>query len=339
MKKTRKSKKSQSLGKTPKARQRSLHRRVSLHPATILLLLCIGVLMIGTTFKVSGAPAKLSMNITAASVEEPAIITKPADQERFKDPDIIVSGTCPNDSYIKIYKNDTFNGVAPCQSNKFEFTITLASGPNTLQVKVFNFSDQEGPASGSIKVYYDAPVTAVSPPAQTGKLPPQQKHSFPSEPLRIITDYKYKVHKSGQAVGLELALAGGIAPYAVAVYWNDDNISPIARLDRSSFSPEHIYKQKSRMYTYVIKVAASDPAGNSDFIQLMAVVDSNNSAGREYGGTTAPNTGTTNGGMRTLLKYMWPIYLIVVLMVLSFYLGEREEMRIMSRKNRKPLLR
>jgi hypothetical protein len=331
MKNSTRSVKNKSVRKYSVPAKRPLHRRISLHPITILFLLCVGVLMIVTTFKAFGATTQLSMSITASPLEEPATITKPADQERFNLADIVVAGTCPTDSYVKIYKNEAFSGVAPCESNKYEFTITLAKGANLLRVRAFNFSDQEGPASGSITVYYDAPVTAMS--------PSQPKPMPQTDQLRILTDFKYKVHQSGHPGLLDLALAGGVAPYAVAIYWNDGKITPISRTDRSSFTPEHAYAEKPRMYTYVIKIAASDTDGNSDYIQLMAVIDGEKPA--ESTGTAAPvSAGRDNSeGTRTLLKYMWPAYLIVMLMVLSFYLGEREERRILSRKNQKPMFR
>lgn len=309
---------------------RPLHRRVSLHPASILFLLCIGILMTVNSFKAFGASTTLSMNITASPLTDPAVITEPSDQARFITPDISIKGTCPDASYVKLYKNGIFNGSAPCENGKFELTVHLIKGANQISIKIFNFSDQEGPVSGGVTLYYDTPATNSIPSARSAALPTANTSAGQ---LRIITDYKYAVYKSGQPVKLDLALDGGIAPYAAAINWNDGKITPIARTDTSLFSPEHTYEEKPRIYTYVIKVAVGDSDGNSDYVQLMAVIDGMKQDNRT-GKTTLATPGSINpNGLRTLLMYMWPAYLIVVLMVLSFYLGEREERRILLRKN------
>lgn len=287
--------------------------------------------MLATTFKTYGTSSRLSMSITASPIVSPATITMPSDQQRFTVPDISVSGTCPSDSYVKIYKNGAFNGVSPCTDNKFDFMITLTADANELSVKVFNFSDQEGPVSSGITVYYDAPSPAA--PRLV------QKPLIRADRLRILTDYKYTVFKSGEPVKLDLALNGGSAPYAVAVYWNDGKITPISRTVISAFTAEHKYDHKTRMYTYVIKVAASDVNGESDYIQLMAVIDGEKPSSSTGTTAAAQPTGKNPGGMQTYLKYLWPAYLIVLLMVLSFYLGEREERRALFSRNKKPLLR
>ncbi len=314
--------------------ERPLHRRISLHPVSILLLLCVGVIMLGSTIKAMGESTSVSMTISATPLTNPATITSPLDQERFKTPDITVKGTCPDGSYIKLYKNDTFNGAAPCENNKFEIVIALSKGTNTLQVRVFNFSNMEGPKSNGITVYYDAPEATFQPNIPGASPPILPRSSLAStDPFRIITDYEYKVHISGQPVKIDLALAGGTAPYALAVDWNDGKIEPIPRQDKLPFQIVHAYSEKPRLHTYVIKVAASDLDGNKDYIQLMAAVDRNAFA-TPSGTTTPAKPGIANEELTTWLKYLWPGYLIVILMVLCFYLGEREEHRILSRKNR-----
>ncbi len=208
--------------------ERPLHRRISLHPVSILLLLCVGVIMLGSTIKAMGESTSVSMTISATPLTNPAKITSPLDQDRFKAPDITITGTCPDSSYIKLYKNDAFNGVAPCEDNKFEIVIALSKGTNTLQVRVFNFSNMEGPKSDGITVYYDAPEATLQPNVPRTSSPFLPISSVATtDPLRIITDYEYKVHISGQPVKIDLALAGGTAPYALAVDWNDDKIEPI----------------------------------------------------------------------------------------------------------------
>lgn len=333
MKKAIKNKKSAKPKKSAAAKKRPLHLRISLHPVSIFFLLCVGVYMVVNTYKVFGVSTQLTMNITAVPLVSPAVINSPKNNDRFDSPDISVYGTCPSESYVKIYKNGSFNGVSPCQDGKFEFMITLAAGANELRVRVFNFSDQEGPASDSITVYYDLPPEKKSEASPAPKMPAKQ-----IDQLRIISDYKYEVFPSGKPVNINLALAGGTNPYAVAIDWNDGKISPVARADTSSFIVSHTYSQQKRLYTYVIKVAASDTHGNTDFIQLKAVIASDTPENKTGISAVSPDKGDS-GHLQTLLKYMWPAYLIVLLMVLSFYLGEREEKRILTRKKQNTMFR
>ena len=338
MKKIKQTKNKKVIRKQTAQRKRPLHRRISLHPITILFLLCVGVLMFGLTFRTMGASSTVSMQITHTPLNEPAIITNPIDQARYTSPDISVEGTCPANSYIKLYKNDLFNGSAQCLANTFEFTITLGKGANTLRVQVYNFSDEAGPISSNITVFYDAPTPSAAPNAVVPK-PSFSPSNTSNLPLRIIADYTYSVHKSEHPIQLNLALVGGVAPYALAIDWNDGKITPIARQDTSAFIADHVYAKKPRIHTYIIKVAVSDLYGNTDYIQLMTVVDGEEVVSKS--GSTSQTLTPTNtvDRLQSLLKYIWPIYIIVVLMVLCFYLGEREERRILTRKKPTPILR
>ncbi len=300
--------------------------------------------MVGSTYKAFGASTSVSIGITATPLDQPAIITSPVDQARYPVADITVSGTCPNNSYVKIYKSGIFGGVAPCENGKFELAISLRNGANILQVKVFNYSNVEGPASDSITVYYDTPPTATIPastttPTSNAAIKPRfgTEAVQTTDPLRIITDYQYKVHISGQPTVLDLALTGGTAPFAFAVDWNDGKITPIPRPDNSVFQTSHTYPQKPRLHTYVIKVAVSDLDGNSDYIQLMAAVDRPASEEASEVGAAPVQGNKPNNSLPMWLKYLWPAYLMVVLMVFCFYLGEREERRILMRKIHKTL--
>lgn len=331
MKKIKQTKNKKAVRKQTAQRKRPLHRRISLHPITILFLLCVGVLMFGLTFRAIGASSTVSMQITHPPLSEPAIITNPLDQARYTSPDISVKGTCPTNSYVKLYKNDLFNGSAQCLANTFEFTVTLGKNVNTLRVQAYNFSDEAGPVSSSITVFYAALTPSAAPNTAVPR-PSFSPANTSDSPLRIIADYTYSVHKSEHPIQLNLALTGGAAPYAVAIDWNDGKITPIARQDTSAFTTDHVYAKKPRIHTYVIKIAVSDLHGNTDYIQLMTVVDGEEVVSKS--GSTSQTLTPTNtvDRLQSLLKYIWPVYIIVVLMVLCFYLGEREEYRILTRK-------
>lgn len=317
-------------------RKRPLHIHLSLHPITIFFLLCVGVFLVNMSLRTLAASTNLSMQIKASMLTSPAVITDPPDQKRFSSPDITVSGTCPADSYVKIYDNGVFAGAASCMGGKFQLMITLVAGTNVLQAKVYNISNDEGPTSPSVTVYYDVPATPPKPTPQPAAGPAAPKSPpAKSDPFRIITDYSYRAYQSGQEVTLALGLQGGSAPYAVAVDWGDGQISSYSRPDSSPFKAFHTYKQEPRLHTYIVKIAASDIGGRSAYLQLITVVDGSLPAAAP----TKPATPTTSSKNFGWLKFLWPAYLILVLMVICFWLGEREELRILAKNQRTPLRR
>lgn len=305
--------------------KRPLHRHISLHPATVFFLLCVGVFLVASTFQAVAASTSISLKIHAPIPPAPAVISSPPDQSRFDKPDQTVSGTCPADSYIKLYNNGVFSGAAPCTDGRFQLMITLVEGSNVLQAKVFNTTDDEGPTSPNVTVYYEPVI--ITPPSGIPSRVPTAK----GEPFRIVSDYRHRVYKSNQEVSLNIGLLGGLAPYAVAVDWGDGQISSYSRSNTSMYKATHTYAQNPRLYTYIVKIAASDINGKSAYLQLIAVVDGTVVAAAP----TAPAPPTKKSF--AWLSYLWPAYLMFVMMVISFWLGEREELRILTKARRVPL--
>jgi hypothetical protein len=157
-----------STHKKRAVRARPFHKRVLLHPFSVMVLLCAGVLIIGSTFRGYAADMEVTGIVPAPLPTDPAVITDPVDEQHFSAQPIMVSGTCPEDSFVKLYRNGTFSGVAQCTVDlTFQIETNLSIGANELDPKVFNFTGQEGPAGTPITVYYDElitppPVTPVS---------------------------------------------------------------------------------------------------------------------------------------------------------------------------------
>ena len=146
-------------------RRRPVHKRVLLHPATVFLLLCVGVLVAGSTFHGQAISYDVSAKVSAPALKRPAVITSPAGQRHVTDPLVAVQGICPDNSYVSLYREGVFSGVAVCDNNNFQIQATLALGANELRARVFNLTDDEGPVSPPATVYYDlSPV--VTPPAR-----------------------------------------------------------------------------------------------------------------------------------------------------------------------------
>lgn len=151
---------------TKTRRQRPLHKRVLLHPFSIMVLLCTGVILAGSTYRSIAASYDVTATVPAELPSAPALIQQPYDQQHFSGTPITVRGSCPAASYVKLYRNTVFSGVATCSGQTFQIQTGLTAGANQLQAKVYNFTNQEGPASSPIVVHYDeTTVTPALPPA------------------------------------------------------------------------------------------------------------------------------------------------------------------------------
>lgn len=142
------------------AKNRPFHKRIALHPVSLLLLLCVGVLLGGVTFHSFADSYTVTAQISATLPTAPATITSPASQLHFTSKPIMVTGTCQPNTYIKLYRNNVFSGTANCGAGQTTFQINtdLSLGSNVLQPQIFNVTDQAGPASSPVTVFYDEPV-------------------------------------------------------------------------------------------------------------------------------------------------------------------------------------
>ena len=153
-------------------RTRPLHKQVLLHPFSVMVLLCVGVLLAGSTFRGFAADYTTTATVPAPLPTVPAAITSHIDEEHVSAEPITVAGTCPSGSFVKLYRNGAFSGVAQCNPDlTFQILTSLAVGANVLDPKVYNFTDQEGPAGTPVTVFYDQ-IT----------LPPPAPEEFPANP-------------------------------------------------------------------------------------------------------------------------------------------------------------
>lgn len=156
-------------------RKRPIHKRVMLHPATIFMLLCAGVFLIGWTYRSFADNITVTASIFAPVPGSPATITYPADQTHFTYTPITITGTCPTSSYVKLYRNGVFSGSANCISTtNYQIQTDLNLGSNQFIVHVYNITDNEGPQSTTTTVWYDLPVQPLqSTPKLRTSSPPE----------------------------------------------------------------------------------------------------------------------------------------------------------------------
>jgi hypothetical protein len=302
--------------------RRPTHKKVLLHPATIFLLLCTAVLVLGWTWKTAADSYTVKGKVAAPPLTEPAVITKPTDGAHFKTKPIEVSGTCPDDSYVKILRGGEFVGLANCDNttNIFSLQVDLAPGANSLEAHDYNITDDEGPLSNPITVYYDPPVPPVPPATAQGS------PSYTYVPQLVLTsDFQYRCYHIGETVSWIVKVNGGQPPFAVHVNWGDGAEANYVKKDNSELSVDHAYDKAG---TFAIKITAVDVNGNQSSLQMFTIVVKDRTA--LIAGPISPSGRGPLFYQIGATKWFWPAYTIVVAMVLSFWLGEMQEVYVLT---------
>jgi hypothetical protein len=306
-------------------------------PYVIFLFLCVGVLLVGWTFQAGADNLQVRAKVSAPLPSGPALITSPGDGTRFNSVPIIVAGTCPLDTYVQLYRNDVFSGTVICTTDgNFQLQTDLFPGANQLKVRVFNITDDEGPPSDPITVYYDVPQQPGSGGASGGGSPSGSgvSTSTPSvntPPFLIKTTYTYQGYKVGQDIEWTFETSGGEPPYAINVDWGDGTYSLLSQKEAGKIKAYHRYKEagSDTKSSFTIKVNGTDSAGHQAFLQLFLIVGPSS-----IPSIVARNIPSGPHINKHWLLLAWPAYLVLILMALSFWLGEREEIIELRRSNR-----
>jgi hypothetical protein len=282
----------------------------------MLLLVFVGfALLISTVAAAPPGPAAESVGLTGTMPGKPptvaATIKSPKQGQRFTDTPVTVSGTCPKNTLVEVFKNDIFAGSTPCgDDGKYSVDIDLLIGENKLIAKVYDALNQTGPDSNSVTVYYDAL------PAQLSSLNPL---SFGGAQLLLNTDAIFRGSFPGQEMSMPISVIGGTPPYAINVQWGDGTNRVEPRSNNLTFDIRHTYKRGG---TYKITIQGTDSKGRVAFLTVAAIIN-----GQPDPVAAASKTKAT---MNKLLV-LWPLYTTILAVVISFWLGERREKKILSR--------
>ncbi len=155
----------QQLARLSQRSNRPLHKKLLLHPVSILLVLCTGVVLAASTLQSMAGSFDLTATVPAPLPHTAATITSHYDQQHTPSSLISVVGSCPDNSYVKLSHNGFVSAIAWCTNSTFHAQTSLTAGANQLQAKVYNITDNEGPSSPAITIYYDTTSVAVQTPA------------------------------------------------------------------------------------------------------------------------------------------------------------------------------
>ena len=340
-----------------------VHKRMLLNPLSMFILLCTGVFMAGWTYHVVAATL-ISSTIEAPPLDAPATIDTPDDGAAFVTSPTHITGSCPDNSYVELDINGAFHGAGLCDSgsNTYDIVSSLHGGTNTLDVQDYNLTDLAGPDSDSVQVTYTPPVAAASSDTSTSTISGSQstisksgaasnQQSTTPIPLLLTSDFQFHTFVAQKAFTWDLDLEGGTPPYDVNIDWGDGTTGHLRFPGDPVFTLRHVFQTDGY---YAVVVNSTDKAGQQHVMQLAALI-TNKDGTASFLNTSSGGHGAASGGAGSLasgtgsksglssipiiggssaaathvLLVAWPFYIIVALMTVSFWLGEKREINLL----------
>lgn len=282
-----------------------------------VLLTVVGLSLVAyTAMAESPGPQSGSIGLTGVVEGKPptvaAHIDVPINNSHFQTTPVTVTGTCPENTLVELFKNDIFAGSVPCSVvGTFEVDIDLLIGQNTVIARVYDALNQPGPDSNAVILHYDA-------------LPPQSSPltslNFGGSQMILSTDAVFRGSFPEKEMSIPLNIIGGTPPYAVNVQWGDSNNHVIPRNDNLPFKTSHTY---TRAGTYQISLQATDAAGQVAFLTVASIVN---------GQPSTESVGTLSSSTTNHLLVLWPLYTSVIGIVLAFWLGQRRQQSLLKKR-------
>lgn len=333
MKKTKK--RQQALFSHHSTTGKRLSREYTGYPLLVFVLLLIGALMAGLTFTAQASNVGVNAYVDGPAPTVPATITSPAANTHYNAVPVTVGGTCDPGYIVKLYRNNIFSGAVFCQpAGTFTMQTDLFDGANSLEARIFNAVGAQGPASPPISVVYERPVPPVTTPTPEENTPSNTSGNTPATttPVTITPNVPkmtlnaenlYKGYYTGDTVEWPLEVSGGVAPYAFTVDWGDGTSTTLSRKEAGAFTVKHVYtKEGGYKGSYAIKIVGSDSNEDSTFLQLAVIIRD-----RSKGATAIPGIASASEPpLHIPMRYIWPTYGVTLLMVSSFWLGQRREL-------------
>jgi hypothetical protein len=236
-----------------------------------------------------------------------ATISVPTNGQTFTQLPVTVSGLCPGDLLVKVFKNNVFAGSAQCKNGSYSLIIDLFSGKNELVARVFDTLDQAGPDSNKVTVTFnDARPGAASRPTLT-------------------SNYAKLGVNPGKQLVWPIILSDGSGPYAVSIDWGDGSEAELMSLGfPGPFDIKHIYKTPG-VYNIIIKVTDRNDA--SAYLQLVGIVNGPLSQEDQSGDEEDDASGSGQ------TKILWqPALVTLPLLITTFWLGRKYELKYLKKK-------
>jgi hypothetical protein len=294
------------------------HRHTS-YASLMFMLVIVGVLLAGLSFSAQAAvPAVnpqsgsvgLSGRVPGPAPSVAATILTPRNGSVTTSSPVTIAGVCPANTFVTIEKNGVFGGVTSClDDGTFSLQVDLFSGSNALIAQVSDALGQFGPNSPTVTVTYNAPQQKLS--GDQGR------------PLFILSNVTVLGGSPGEKLSRSVSIVGGVAPYAVSWDFGDYATSLSSQPGDGVVAVSHAYERPG---TYNVIVRVTDSLGNNAYLQLVTVVNGPTEA---FGASS----GNGKGSLPGTLVSAWPLYVLALVMVIFFWLGEKREVRKLRKKH------
>lgn len=238
-----------------------------------------------------------------------ATIAIPGNGQGFNNLPIRVSGLCPNELLVKIFKNNVFAGSVVCSGGNYSIEIDLFNGQNELVARVYDALDQPGPDSNIVNVIY------------------MDTRQGTASRVTLTSNFAKRGANPGQTLVWPIILSGGDGPYAISVDWGDGKTPDlISQPFPGIFNIEHIY-DKPGVYNIIIK--ATDRNGGIAFLQLVGIA--NGALSQDDGGVgEAGGSGSTASPQ---VRILWqPAAILIPFLMATFWLGKKYELKMIRKK-------
>ncbi|HSH56238.1 MAG TPA: hypothetical protein VK983_05455 [Candidatus Limnocylindrales bacterium] len=301
--------------------KRTFVQRMLLHPTAAFGALLFGIFLAALTYQVAAVDYSVRAVVGAQPLSIGAIITNPAGDTSLSSKQLTVSGTCPDEAYIKLFRNGAFSGVVICEAGAFRILTDLNAGKNILQAQAYNITDAAGPVTPAIVAAYAPPAGSVE--AATGQLPPYV----------LTSEYRFNRTKITETFSWKLERQGSTGPYSTTIDWGDGSKPERIVTNGLELTIQHQYKERGY---YPVRVADSDSSRRTASLQLVALIREPSDPAIS-GSILGPDDAAPTGGQRFgWLSYAWPTYAVILIMLASFWLGERREYLKLMKASVKP---
>jgi hypothetical protein len=149
--------------RAPKKRSRKPFLLLLALPATLLMVVGVQAATLKNPND-GGSGIGIQGKKTQPPPTQGATISLPPSGTAFTTLPITVTGICPQDLLVKLYKNGVFTGSQQCENGSFSIQTDLFNGQNDFVARVYDGLDQPGPDSNTVTYIYNTPaVSTVAP--------------------------------------------------------------------------------------------------------------------------------------------------------------------------------
>jgi hypothetical protein len=245
----------------------------------------------------------LQGSISAPPPTRGATITSPSNGAVFTTLPVTVTGYCPGDILVKMFKNNVFSGSVPCERNSYSIKIDLFSSRNDLVARVYDELDQAGPDSNLVQVTFNDNAARSEVAAR----------------ISLTSNYARRGANPGEILTWPIIISGGTVPYALSVDWGDGTASDVYTVTTPGETViKHKFEQ-SGVYRALIK--AADKNGAIAYLQLTAIGNGDVKQAN-VAGATADKTAIG----KTVVLWQ-PAAIAIPLILTTFWLGKRYEVK------------